>query len=72
MAASRGRPKHADKVLILMKFGAGWQTPSGVTFSVDHPFQLVPAGEVAALLAYERFERAGAEDLKRYYQLHEI
>jgi hypothetical protein len=69
MAASRGRPKKADKVLILMKFGAGWMTPSGVSFTKDHPFQLVPTEEVEALLSNERFERAGAEDLQKYYQL---
>lgn len=71
---SMGRPKKLnadDKVLLYMLYGAGWTTGSGVMFTSEHPYQVVPAHEVPYLLEEGRFIRATAQDLKDHYQIGE-
>ena len=67
----RKQPAHEvveeEKELIFMQSGAGWTTPSGVDFTREHPYKLVPVSEVPYLLKEERFKRATVEEVKRYY-----
>lgn len=58
------------KYLLYMKRGASYSTPSGVTFTKSHPFQLVDFGEMQALLAMpeDRFKEATPDEAKEYYK----
>lgn len=76
-AADEEEPEEVDPVEILnsdgealfMRTGYGWVTPSGVAFSREHPYQIVPASEAQYLLETERFERATREQVKNHYNL---
>ncbi len=59
-----------QKILLFMQYGRGWQTPSGVSFSDKHPYQLVPLGESVYLLAEGRFRPASKEELKIHYRVN--
>lgn len=59
------------KKLLFMKSGAGWLTAEEVSFSRDHPYQLVDEAEANVLLKENRFEEALKEDVKRFYNLKE-
>lgn len=56
-----------EKVLMFMRSGAGWVTPSGLDFTPEHPYKLVPQSEVPALLSTERFRKASPDEVKRFY-----
>lgn len=60
-----------EKVLLYMQTGASYVTASGVQFTKDHPYQLVPEGESILLLKEERFRPSNARDLREFYQLGE-
>jgi hypothetical protein len=59
------------KRLLFMKSGAGWFTGDEVSFSREHPYQLVDDSEAVFLLQDDRFEEASKTDLKKFYNLKE-
>jgi hypothetical protein len=58
-----------DRVLMKMERGNfSWQTHSGVQFSKEHPFQLVPSDEVVGLIREGGFRRADPEEVVFFYK----
>lgn len=77
--AKKERKKSAQKVLdgteddrVLMKMerhNASWTTRSGVRFTSQHPFQLVPASEVDELIKEGGFRRADPKEVINFYNV---
>lgn len=56
-------------VLFMTSKGGSWTTPSGVKFTRDKPYQLVPPEEIEPLLISGRFRRAEALEVKNFYKI---
>lgn len=57
-----------DKVLVRMERGClSWTTHEGVTFTNEHPYQLVTSGEADLLLTEGGFRKAHPDELKQWY-----
>ncbi len=59
--------KYKGKILLKMqRQNASFESPSGVMFWKDHPFQLVPEDDVETLLK-DNFVRANLEEVEDFY-----
>jgi len=56
-------------VLLMTSSGGSWETPSGVVFDRERPYQFVPAEEIESLLKSGRFRRAEPEEVKAFYKI---
>lgn len=56
-------------VLFMTSKGGSWTTPSGVKFTKEKPYQLVPPEEIEPLLISGRFRRAEALEVKNFYKI---
>jgi len=55
------------KLLIKMQRGSSYHSAGGVSFTKDHPFQLVSVHEAPTLLGQDRFVRASKKEVKEFY-----
>ncbi len=62
--------KNSDgRTLVKMeRKNASWTTHSGVIFTQEHPFQLVPNDELEALLNEGGFRRADPKEVVKFYK----
>lgn len=56
-------------VLFMVNRTGSWTTPSGVSFTRQLPYQLVPDEEIEALLKSGRFRRAEPEEVRDFYNI---
>lgn len=68
--AKKAAPKKAapsGEVMLFLRHGYGYSISGGVSFTRDHPYQLVDAATAELLLTTTQFEKATQKQVKEHY-----